>query len=325
MKLLRRLFLSLAALSLTTAPLAAASNSVVCIVNGRPILKSEVEDLMRSRIIETMRTATSREDADAKLKILRSEVTDILIEQELILSLYEPMEATYGPKIEAHAEERIRSLFIGEMFKGDRKKFLQTLQEGGISYKKFFEQQKKNVVVEMMRAQFAKPDQPYITDDERAAWLRKNHAKFRSDPKLKLWSITIPGIAPGRTPDDQMALAKEIRASLVKGADFSSLARTHSADSKRDDGGSWGWVEKKDMAAIFWPILTKLPAGKVSEITPFEGSLYVFWVEARQEGQMKDKALVDQAVERGIMAERREEAAKKWIATLKAKAVIRKP
>ena len=305
------------------AAVRAASNTVVKTVNGRAILKSEVDDLTRARMVEIRNTSNSLAEFQAKLKQLRAEVLDLLIDQELILAEYQPHDSQFGAKIDAHVEERIRNLFIREMFKGDRAAFQKAIEDSGISMKKFRDQQRKNVIVEMMRVQFAKPDSEYITEEQRAAWLKKNESKFRIGGKLKLWSITIPAIANGRTPDQQLALAREVRASLVNGANFAALARTHSVDSKRDNGGSWGWVEKKDLAADFWPVINKLPSGKVSEITPFQGSLYIFWVESREEGKMKPKAEVDTAVERGIMAERRQVAAEKWLKELRRKAVIR--
>ncbi len=303
-----------------------ATNTVVRIVNGRPILKSEVDDLMRARMVELQRTATSREEFQAQLAEMRKTVLEMLTEQELILAEFQPIAASYDSKVEAMAEEMVRRQFIGEMFKGDRRKFLQALQDGGISYKKFFDQQKKNVIVETMRSQFARPESPYITEEERAAWLRKNSHRFRSDPKVKLWSITIPAIAFGKTPQQQLELAKEIRASLLKGADFSSLARTHSTDSVAQDGGYRGWQEKKNFAApALWPAIAKIGAGKYSDVIPYQENLYVFWVEAREEGKMAPKDEVDKAVERGVMAEKRQKAADKWIAELRRKAVIRTP
>jgi peptidyl-prolyl cis-trans isomerase SurA len=322
----RLLSLLLAALALAPAPSMAASNSVVRIVNGRPILKSEVDDLMRARMVELQRTATTPDEFRAQLAEMRKTVLEMLTDQELILAEFQPIAASYDAKVEAMAEEMVRKQFVGEMFKGDRKKFLKALQDGGISYKKFFEQQKKNVIVETMRSQFARPETEYITEEEKAAWLRKNSQRFRSDPKVKLWSITIPAVAFGKTPQQQLELAREIRASLLKGADFAALARTHSTDSVRDEGGSRGWQEKETFPArALWPAIAKIPAGKYSDVIPYQENLYVFWAEAREEGKMAAKEEVEKAVERGVMAEKRQKAADKWIAELRRKAVIRTP
>lgn len=300
----------------------ASSNGIAVVVNGRPILKSEVEDLMKASEMDLRRRATSLEEFNTERAKLRAKVVDQLIDQELVLKEFEPFAATAGGRVDATANEMIRKQFVDGMFKGDRKKFLSELAAAGISYKKFFEQQRKNMIVEMMRGQFARPDSPYITEEEKAAYLAKNSSQFRVGGKLKFWSITIPGVADGKTPQDQLALAKEVRTSLVNGADFASLARTHSADSKSTDGGSWGWVEQKDLAEPFWPIVSKLGTGKVSDVVPLGGSYYIFWVEARSEGQMKPKEEVEAEVEKRVLMEKRQKAYEEWLKKLRKKASI---
>ena len=298
------------------------TNGIVATVNGRPILKSEVEDLMRANALDLMRRHPDPVERAAELKKLRSKVLDSLIDQELIIKEFEPYAATATQRVEAHTDEMIKRQFVDGMFKGDRKKFLQELQESGIGYKKFHEQQIKNVIVEMMRGQFAKPETPYVTEEEKAEWIRKNPDHFRVGGKLKLWSITIPGQADGKTPAQQAELVKEVRTSLVNGADFASQARTHSADSKRDAGGSWDWVDKKDLADAFWPIVSKLPTGKISEVVPFQGSFYIFWVEARQPGKLKPQAEIDAEVEKRVIMEKRQKASEAWLKKLRKKATI---
>lgn len=303
-------------------PVQAASNGIVVVVNGRPVLKSEVDDLMKASQMAIVRQATSQEQLNAELAKLRAKVLESLIDQELVLKEFEPFAAGANAKVEASANESIRKQFVEGMFKGDRKKFLAELSASGISYKKFFELQKKNIIVEMMRGQFARPDSPFITGEEKEAYLKKHAAQFRVGGKLKLWSITIPGVVPGRTPAQQMALAKEVRSSVAGGADFASLAKTHSADSKSADGGSWGWVEQKDLATPFWPVVSKLEAGKVSDVVPMGDSLYIFWVEAREEGKLKPRAEIDAEVEKRVQIEKRQNAYDAWLKKLRRKASI---
>ncbi len=309
-------------LALLQDPAAAASNGIAAVVNGRPVLKSEVDDLMRASMVEVLRRYPDAADRDREVKKLRENVLRQLIDQELILKEFEPFAPSFSPKVEAHADEMIKRQFVDGMFKGDRKKFIQELEESGIGYKKFKEQQKKNVIVEMMRGQFAKTGNPYITEEEKAEWLRKNSNLFRVGGKVKLWSITIPGVAEGKTPAQQEVLAKEIRTSLINGADFASLARTHSSDSKRDAGGSWDWVGQKDIAEPFWPFVSKLDAGNVSEIVPLGGSFYIFWVEAKQAGKMKPQAEVDAEVEKRVQMEKRQKSSEEWLKKLRKKATI---
>ncbi len=309
--------------SASLAPVAPAQeNGIAAVVNGRCILRSEVEELIRASSVALRQRVNSREEYEAELKTLRSKVLDDLVNQELILHEFEPFAAQFNSRVEANAKESIKKQFVDGMFKGDRAKFLEELKNSGIQYKKFYEQQKKNVIVEMMRGYFAKGDTQYITDQEKAAWLKKHESMFREDVKLKLWSITIPGQAPGKTPADQQALAKDVRTRLMNGSDFSSMAKTYSGDSKREAGGSWDWVDKKTLDDSFWPIVSKVPTGKISEIVPMGGSYYIFWVEARTEGKMKPKEEVDQVVERGVQVDKRQKANADWMAKLRKKATI---
>jgi parvulin-like peptidyl-prolyl isomerase len=165
-----------------------------------------------------------------------------------------------------------------------------------------------------------------VTNQDKAEWLKKHEAMFKEGVKLKLWSITIDGEVPGkRTAAEQLALAKEVRTRLMNGADFSSMAKAHSSDSKRDAGGSWNWVGEKEIAPVFWPIVSKVPTGKISDIVPMGGSYYIFWVEGRSGGKMKPQAEVDVVVERGVMMDKSQKANDEWVAKLRRKATITYP
>lgn len=301
----------------------AANNSIVAVVSGRPILKSEVSELIMGYEIRIRGSGASPAEIDAQLKTLREKALQTLVDQELILKEFEPFAAAFDAKVDAYTKQTIRKNIIDGQFKGDSQQFFRELKESGISYQKFYALQRKNVIVEMMRGQFARTDKPYITNEEVAAYLNKHEAAFRIGGKIKLWSITIPGRADGKTGVQQLALAREVRASLVNGADFSSLARTHSADSKRESGGSWGWVDKSTIATPFWPVVSQLATGKVSEILPMGGDYYIFWVEARMPGRMKPKGEVDAEVETRVQIEKRQKAADEWVAKLRRKATIK--
>lgn len=316
------LAISLAAALWLPATLNAAPNRVVASAYGRPILSSQVDDLLRAKTMDLIGKAMTREEFESEKKKLRAEVLESLIDQELILKEYEPFAPGFDSKVDAHAKERVRKVFIDGIFKGDEKKFRSEMAAQGLSYTKFFEQQRKNVIVEMMRGQFAKTDDLYVTEQEKTAYINKNAARFRDGDKLKLWSITIPARAPGKTPNDQLALAREIRSSLVGGADFASLARTHSADSKRESGGAWGVVGPKDIAGEFWPVVSKVPTGKYSEVTPLLGSFYIFWVEDRIPGKMRPRAEIDKIVEGLILSDKKQRASQEWVKKLRKKAII---
>ena len=167
-----RTYSLIAAVSLMVAgPSVAEKNGIAASVNGRPVLDSQVEELYKASELDLMRRFPDPKEREAERAKLRSRVLDQLIDQELVLKEFEPFRGAFDSKVNAYAEETIRTQFVDKMFEGKRENFLKELTSSGMSYKKFFEQQRKNVIAEMMRGQFAAVKETYITEEEKAAYL----------------------------------------------------------------------------------------------------------------------------------------------------------
>lgn len=320
------LFRAAALLALMSAAPAMAqkTNGLAAVVNGRPILRSDVEEVIKVQEMQLRGTIADKSELDRELGDLRKKALDTLIEQELILKEFEPFAANFKDKVDAYADEHIKTNYVRDMFKGDRAKFLKELSTSGLSYKKFYEKQRTNIIVQMMRGQNVK-DLGFVTSDEKNAYLQAHGEDFRDGDQIKLWSITIPRVTEeiGSTPAAQQALAKEIRTKLLRGDDFATLARTYSQDSKSGNGGDWGVITKKDLTARMATLVFALPAKKVSDVIEFEGNFYVFYVEAKVPGKMKPKEEVEAELEKRVLMEKRKKGYDEWITQLKRKATIR--
>lgn len=169
-------------------------------------------------------------------------------------------------------------------------------------------------ILEVMEKRFVKSDP--VTDADKEDWLR-GHPEFRrKSDKVNLWSITIPGGQPGEGSETQKALADDIRAQLAKGADFETLAREHSVDSRKGAGGRWGWIEQGDLSETFWPVVSKIPAGTISDVIAMAGSFYIFKVDAREEGKLRAADELNTIAETNVSWEKRKQACDKWVAGL---------
>ena len=308
----------LSSLALVFAAKGQQSNGIAAVVNGRPILRSEVDELNKVQEMQLRGTTGDKAELDRELADLRRKTLDTLIEQELILKEFEPFAANFKDKVNAYADEHIKNNYIKEMFKGDRAKFLQELVASGVSYKKFYEKQRTNIIVQMMRNQNVK-DLGYVTSDEKQAYLQGHGEDFREGDKIKLWSITIPKVSEeiATSPKSQQALAREIRTKLLRGDEFATLAKTYSQDSKSGNGGDWGVITKKDLTKRMAQLVFALPAKKVSELIEFEDSYYIFYVEAKIVGVMKPKEEVEAELEKRVLMEKRKKAYEEWIVQLK--------
>ncbi|MES2708238.1 MAG: peptidylprolyl isomerase [Verrucomicrobiota bacterium] len=300
------------------------SNGIVAVVNGRPILKSELEEKIGMLEMEMRASIGSRAELDRELVDLRRKTLDGLVEQELILKEFEQYAPNFGDKINSLTDEHIRTKIINRLFKGERSQLLKALSAQGVTYKKFYEMQRNIIIVSVMRGQNTR-DVGYVTSQEKAAYLAAHGEEFRDGDQIKLWSITIPkvGEALGATPAVQEALAKDIRGKLVRGDNFATLAKSYSQDSKSSGGGDWGFITRQDFTRRLADMVFSLPVKKVSDLIDFDGSYYIFYIEAKNPGKMRPKEVVEPALEQAVLDEKRKKAYDKWIEGLKLKATIR--
>lgn len=111
-----------------------------------------------------------------------------------------------------------------------------------------------------------------VTDQELEAHYRQHREAFTQPARAYLSYVAINWQV---TPDDSAASlerAREVRQSLLDGADFAAVARRESADStSRREGGDLGWLQRGRTVEPFDRALFDLRPGAISEVvtTPF--------------------------------------------------------
>ena len=115
---------SLATAALLSAASAEETNGIAAVVNGRPILRSEVEEVIKVQGMQLRATIGDKAELDRELGDLRKKALDTLVEQELILKEFEPYAENFMVKVDAYADERIKTQYVKEMFIGDEAKFV---------------------------------------------------------------------------------------------------------------------------------------------------------------------------------------------------------
>ena len=118
-------------------------------------------------------------------------------------------------------------------------------------------------------------------------YYRQHRDQFANKAQVKLRMIMIPGHAECGGGAAQSAMAEEMRAKLITGADFDKMAQMYSEDSTRDLGGDWGWVDDKTLAPPLSEVAFSLQPGEISKIVDLGGNYYILKVEARQGGEVK--------------------------------------
>ncbi|MDL5057462.1 peptidylprolyl isomerase [Geitlerinema calcuttense] len=123
--------------------------------------------------------------------------------------------------------------------------------------------------------------------------------------------------------DPQLVLAQEILKKLNTGSDFSSLAQAYSEDSKRNDGGDWGWVDKNTLRKEISDVAFRLRPGQISHVIDLDEGYYIIQIENFKKGGTQSLEEVRLQIEGQILQEQRLDQQRKWIDRLKQKSYIK--
>jgi len=296
------------------------SYGIAARVNGKPIVTSEVRDAVQAQEQVIRMTIKEPSMQQAKLAELRESAVYALIERQLILSEFEKL----GGSLKAEYIDDDVNGIVRDSFEGNRDKFLYELAKNGITLKKFREQREKMMIVSVLRSRQVK-DLPPPTPAQVEAFYNKNADKFRDKDFIKFSTITIPKYPVGdssASPDSQRKLAAEIRAKVTGGADFATLARTYSQDSRAESGGDWGLQERAGLSPELAEVAFALKAGTVSKVIELGPNYMIIFCEAKQPGTQEPIEKVRPQIERAIQSEMGREAVTRWLIGLAKKAII---
>ncbi len=318
----RTLLLVTAFLVPQLSTLAQSGNGIAAVVNGRVITRSEVREAIKAQeqmiAFQFQHNPSERNKALAEM---RSHALDSIIDRELILAEFARMGARLPPYV---VDDAINNI-IRENFKGNRDAFIKELARSGMTFKKFRDLQEKMVIVQAMRAKFAS-DQSPATPREVENFYKKNVDKWRKGGMVKIATISIPKYTGDAAagPESQKKLAQEIRSKLVKGADFGTMAKTYSQDSRAEQGGSSEWMDVEKMPPAIGQVAFGLPTGGISSIIDEQGVYIIILCEAKRLGEAPALSKIRPEIEKMIQQERSKGSVENWMKDLRRKATIRK-
>ena len=294
-------------------------DGVAATVNGEVVTMSEV-----AKIVDTQEMIMKRIYPPGS-PILKQKVAEVekqalqdLIDRVLVLQEFKKMGGTIRPQIIDDAVRRI----IRERFDDDRDKFLSELRKFGMGLPEFKELEEKKLIVQIMRTRESRKA-GISTPNELDEFYKKNKkALYREKDYVKLRMITFGKVGPDGT--EQKPLAEDVRRKLVEeGADFATMAKSYSQDSRAEDGGDWDWIEGETLRKDLSEIAFGLKENQVSQIIEDDRSLRIMMVEAKRYGATKPFKEVKEDVERRVLLEKRKEAVGRWMGRLRKKSNIR--
>ena len=316
-------FLPLVALvaSACACPAAEIVNGIAAIVNGTVITRSEVSEAIAAQ--RQMIMISNRDNpmqAQRELAKLQDTALDSLIDRQLVLADFNKLGGTIKSQ---YIDDDINTL-IREQFKGNRDEFIVELSKTDMTMKKFRDLREKMIIVQVMRGKHGGKQAP-PTPKQVDEYYKEHEDRWRDKDMLKISTITIPKFGPdGAGADKQRKLIEDIRSKIVAGADFGSMAKTYSQDSKAENKGEWDWMERKMMKPTMGDAAFALKDGGVSPVIEDEAAFIIIYLDAKKLGAVTPLEKVRTDIEKMITAEQGKSSVDEWLAGLRKRANIRR-
>lgn len=238
-----------------------------------------------------------------------------LVERQLIL--HEFKTAGYNIPdsiIDDEVQERIRTCF------GDRATLTKTLQAQGMTYEKFRQQVRDQIIIEALRAKNISSE-IFISPHKIETYYLAHKDQYQLEDQVKLRMISLNKSGPNDKQAREMA--DEILTKIKEGATFAEMAGVYSQGSQRGRGGDWGWVERSVLRKELADVAFKLKAGDMSGVIETPDACYLMLVEQTRPAHVKPLSEVRDEIEKTLLIEERARLQKQWIDRLKKKTFVR--
>lgn len=258
---------------------------------------------------------------EKQLNELKSGILDELVDRTIIFTEFKDRVKAF-PDAEIEAEVK---RIVQNVYDGDEKLFRQYLEATHLTRDQFKEQQRKELLVQIVRAQHfgdVPPPKEAELRKEYAGWSRANRDRKKDVGTYKRIYLRKD---MGEGPAAQLNLAEDIAKKLKGGADFGALAESHSNDSKAEDGGLWDKIPRTDLNHEFGFLLFETEGNDVMGPIEDNFGFNIIQVLKRTYGP-PEKSFADA---RALMKRRVESEKKKanfeiWMKKMRARAAIKK-
>ena len=235
-----------------------------------------------------------------------------LILRDYVASGYQMPESI----IEEVVKERIQA-----EFGGNRAKLTETLQARGVTYEQFKKQTRDRFIISQLQAKNIYQEL-IISPNKLEAYYLTHPDEFKMEDQVKLRMIVL-NRATEAEAEIKRALAGEISSKIKQGAAFAEMATIYSDGSKRNEGGDWGWVERRVLRKELAGPAFALKPGELSEVIETPEAIYLMLVEDNRSAHRKPLTEVRTEIERLLLTEEQNRLRKQYIDRLKKKTYVR--
>lgn len=227
-------------------------NGVAAKVNGDVITLNELM-IKLAPVQSVLMTRFPRRgpNFERQLSEVRSGILSDLIDRTIIFTEFKDrVQAFSDREIEAEVKQIIK-----RNFDGDEELFRKYLKATNLTRSQFKEQQRKELLVKIVRSQhFGDVPPPRETElrEEYKRWAVDNRDRKKDVGTYKRIYLR-KDLGDGEAA--QLKLAEEVHAKIVAGSSFEEMAIKYSNDAKAEDGGLWKDIPRTDLNREFGILL----------------------------------------------------------------------
>jgi peptidyl-prolyl cis-trans isomerase SurA len=255
-----------------------------------------------------------------QLNDLKSSILDELIDRAIIFTEFKDRVRSFP---DYQIEDEVKRV-VQNVYKGDEQLFKKYLKATNLTRDQFKEQQRKELLVQIVRAQqfgdVAVPKENELRA-EYDRWSITNRDRTRD---IGTYRRIYLHKNRGSGPFAQLKLAEDIVKKLNNGEDFNDLAKQYSNGSHAEQGGVWKGVPRTDLAMEFGTLLFETNGSEI--MGPFEDRIgfNIVQVMERKLGPAKPFEKVREEIQQRVISDKKKSNYQKWMKKMRARAVIKK-
>lgn len=287
-------------------------------VNTTIITRSDVRSAMAPILPQLYRRYQGAQ-LEQQLENTYQQTREQLIEQALIYAAFEAR----GGQIPDHYVQSEIDRTVRDRFQGDRAKFEETLAAEKITYQEYLEKTRRNISTSMLMNEEINRRARINPETIRNTYETNRH-QYLIPEKIK-HSVLL--LHHGDTPQERQlkqATANRILQRLQAGEDFNTLATEYSEGARADQGGSFPWLQLKDIDPALRAPLSQLTVGQHSPIIENESRFLILKVDARRNAAYQPFSEVREAIKKELTAAERDRLYTRWIERLKKEHYIQR-
>ncbi len=292
-------------------------NGIIAVVEEDVITEEEVRKIMAPSMGGIIRRSKTKQELNEQSNQLANDIIQKLIDDILIVHNFREK----GYQIPKSVIENQYNNAIKREFGNDRSRFLRYLREENMTVRQYREDLEKKIIVQSTISRMRKT-QAEISPEKIEEYYRKNKLFFFQDESVHLSQITLAPYAEVG-PEQLMKTAERILERLGKGEDFGKLARIHSKDDRRKDGGDFGWLKKSELRKELADIAFTLKPGQHSKSFRMGDHVFILKVNDKRGEGIQALDEVRDRIEGLLNDQVAREAQRSWLLRLRKKAHIR--